>query len=995
MQKSSWIRTWAARLRTLLGGPRVRFPTKPARQRPRKRLHLESLEDRCVPATLTVTSPADTATPPAGTVTLRSALVQAETDPGPDTITFAPALLGMTLVLDGTALPTLTRGETITGPGASRLTIDANDASRIFVVTSATPVTLSGLTLTGGNAGPGGNGGAVQVNGGVLQLSDLTFSGNTTSGTTTAGAALDTTGVGALVTATACTFSGNMAGLEGGAIENEATATMTLTGCQVISNTANGGGNGGGIANHGQLTITGSAITFNTGAGGPFFGGGIYNSGALTLTNSSVLGNTSQGAGGGVYSNGMVCNVSDCTLANNLTLGVTGGGAIRVAGGPLNLLNDTITQNNDASGSGTNAGGVSFSGTTFTLSNTVVALNFASGANAPPDLRAAVAGGSVNNFIGVGDVNLTGISNGSAGNQIGAVAAPLNPLLGPLQANGVTPSSLSALLTEEPLPASPLIDAGSDDAAASLATDERGFLRIVGAHVDIGAVEFQPPTVTVTLSLGNSGPLPAHRAITLTAQVAAAPGSTSPNNPITGTVTFLANGTIVLGTAKVDPTGTATFTTTASIPLPVGTDQITAQYNGDSNYAAALSAPVQQTVIQPTTTSAAFDPATATWYIRFSTSAGATDIPPFQFGAPGWEPIMGDWNGDGVWTIGVFDPATATFYLRNSNSPGAADITFQFGPAGVGAIPVAGDWDGDGITTIGVFDPTRANWNLRNENSSGLPDAGSFLYGLPGSKPVVGDWTGSGRFTIGVVEPSGTWKLKNQNVTGTPDFTFAYGAFGDHVLVGDWNGDGIWSPGDVANQSGLALWQLRDSNSGGAPSIAPYLYGSANWIPVTGDFTFPAQFAADGQGPGAAWLSQADLDGTVQAALARLQQAGVSQDVLDRLAGTTAVLEWLAPGQLGAASPSAHQIMLSPDAAGHGWFVDRTPLQDEEFSGGQALPGSTAASREDLLTVVLHELGHLAGLPDNDGSGLMGELLPEGTRPTGALDRVFAGTAGL
>jgi hypothetical protein len=54
-----------------------------------------------------------------------------------------------------------------------------------------------------------------------------------------------------------------------------------------------------------------------------------------------------------------------------------------------------------------------------------------------------------------------------------------------------------------------------------------------------------------------------------------------------------------------------------------------------------------------------------------------------------------------------------------------------------------------------------------------------------------------------------------------------------------------------------------------------------------------------------------------------------------------------------------------------------------------ALPGSPAAGREDLLTTILHEMGHLAGSPDG-ASGLMAGALGLGTRDLGALDQVFA-----
>jgi hypothetical protein len=86
--------------------------------------------------------------------------------------------------------------------------------------------------------------------------------------------------------------------------------------------------------------------------------------------------------------------------------------------------------------------------------------------------------------------------------------------------------------------------------------------------------------------------------------------------------------------------------------------------------------------------------------------------------------------------------------------------------------------------------------------------------------------------------------------------------------------------------------------------------------------------------------------------------------------------------------------VLSPNAAGYGWFVDATPGQDEEFGAdGAALAGGPAAGRMDLLSVVLHELGHLAGRADDDGTDLMAGTLALGTRRLGGIDAVFAEAA--
>ena len=57
-------------------------------------------------------------------------------------------------------------------------------------------------------------------------------------------------------------------------------------------------------------------------------------------------------------------------------------------------------------------------------------------------------------------------------------------------------------------------------------------------------------------------------------------------------------------------------------------------------------------------------------------------------------------------------------------------------------------------------------------------------------------------------------------------------------------------------------------------------------------------------------------------------------------------------------------IVLDTNAAGHGWFIDATPLDDAEFNSGSQLSTLDTQPHMDLLTVVMHELGHVAGLHD-------------------------------
>jgi hypothetical protein len=62
------------------------------------------------------------------------------------------------------------------------------------------------------------------------------------------------------------------------------------------------------------------------------------------------------------------------------------------------------------------------------------------------------------------------------------------------------------------------------------------------------------------------------------------------------------------------------------------------------------------------------------------------------FGGAGATPVVGDWNNDGIDSIGIYVPSTGTWFLRNTNSPGPGDLVFAYGPPG--ATPFTGDWNG-------------------------------------------------------------------------------------------------------------------------------------------------------------------------------------------------------------------------------------------------------------------------------------------------------------
>ncbi|NND13721.1 MAG: DUF4038 domain-containing protein, partial [Acidimicrobiia bacterium] len=124
-----------------------------------------------------------------------------------------------------------------------------------------------------------------------------------------------------------------------------------------------------------------------------------------------------------------------------------------------------------------------------------------------------------------------------------------------------------------------------------------------------------------------------------------------------------------------------------------------------------------------------FDPASGMWHIPGED--------PFFYGNPGDMPLFGDWDNDGIDTVGMFRPSNGFVYLRNSNDFGVADIELFYGIAG--DIPLVGDWDNDGFDTLAVFRDSRIF--VSNELVTG-PAEFEFFFGEPGDRPFAGDFNG-------------------------------------------------------------------------------------------------------------------------------------------------------------------------------------------------------------------------------------------------------------
>jgi hypothetical protein len=469
--------------------------------RPRFRPSFDDLEDRCLRAVATVSLLTDTS---AASSPGEFRTVLATAAPG-DTIVFEAGLTGTIDLTAALGSLTFTKDLTVTGPGASEIAVSGQNAIRVFSIDAGITVSLSGLTISGGNASspPSGSpsGGGIG-NQGTLTLQSSILSGNTAA----FGGAISNQGT---LTLQDSTVSGNSA-IVGGGITNQ--GTLTLQASTLSGNSASAAG---GIDNQAVLTVSNSILTENRATGQ---GGAIVNQGTLTVQNSTLSANTANNNGGGisnVYAGTLL--VLESTLSGNSA--PTGGGISNFVNASLTIQNSTLSGNSATAGGGINnvgtltvqnstlsgntaqtGGGLENFGTA-TLQNSLLSGNSADAGSEIFNGDTGTLQADAHNLFGHDGLTTAEALSGFTSNRTDLTATsdgtrptPLNAILGPLLDNG------GATFTHALAAGSPAIDAGNDAlVAADVDFDQRGdsFGRFVGT-VDIGAFEVQPPSFDVS-----------------------------------------------------------------------------------------------------------------------------------------------------------------------------------------------------------------------------------------------------------------------------------------------------------------------------------------------------------------------------------------------------------------------------------------------------------------------------------------------------------------
>lgn len=389
-----------------------------------------------------------------GDLSLREAIARANSLTGTRTITFSPALTESgpaTITLNGSQL-TITSSLIIEGPGADRLTIDADRRSRVFKVDDSgnahSQVQLSGLTLTNGVADDG-FGGAIDNHESLTVLLS--------------------------------TIRDSSASIAGGGIRS-LDGDLTILQSTLRGNISNNLGGAGGAISHtgGSLWIGQSTLNGNAASS---FGGGVFAvSATVVVSQSTLTDNFSATFGGAFVDSGCDTTFEQSTVVGNRA-GHVGGGIFNASRGILTLKNSLIVGNTGNE--------------TFKLhdlaTNSVTTLTAVSNLIGSPKIdENDTLGSSIHGVNG----NILGADDGNGGRKVLGAATVVSTVLtdrgGPTLVLPLLPGSIA--LDRGSLTAIPAdrLDANSNgNATESAPFDQRGadFPRVIGGSVDLGAVE--------------------------------------------------------------------------------------------------------------------------------------------------------------------------------------------------------------------------------------------------------------------------------------------------------------------------------------------------------------------------------------------------------------------------------------------------------------------------------------------------------------------------
>jgi hypothetical protein len=684
-------------------------------------------------------------------------------------------------------LPNITDSLTINGNGTANTIINGNHLYRSLnsIQTDGITVTIQNLKATNGLGG--------------------TFGGT-----------LDISSEGGLVMLNNVEFTNGHAGYGGGIRTSHATTIVSNS--IIRDNTSDTVSAGIWSGHSGNLTLVNTLVTGNSGPGG-----GVFNNGTvLNIYNCTVVGNS---ASNPAYAAGVDSNGGTYTLYNSILANNTGGGGNCDNGSATTDIRNTLIEDGDCNithGVNGNLTGDPALNSNFTLTSASIAVGSGNNSLIPSGVTTDLAG---NARIQQGTVDMGAYESAFVG---------IVPALGNYPATTV---SLGAQTTVTP-------DAAPTNATNLIATASSGFNGVFYANPVTGAVNVinAHPAGTYTITVTSIRPAgSASKTFTLTVQsgmaCATPPLFSSAPDLSVGSPRAIAVGdfnndgkqdlailngssatvSIRLGDGAGNFNGTTTVST-GSTPNAVAV----CDFNGDGNQDLAVANTANSVSIRFGDGAGNFSGTT-----NISISGGPKSI------------AVGDFNGDGKLDFLTANVNNDTVSVRFGNGAGVftgtTNVSVGDGPGHI----VVGDFDGDGDLDFAVSNQLDGTVSVRlNDGAGNFSGATEITVGTNPAFIALGDFNKDGKLDfVTSNQTSNTLSIRFGDGLGgfIGSTNLAISTAPSQVVVGDFNNDG--NP-DIAARKVLGIdYRLGDGMGGfGSPSSLTVTGNSAGYPMALGDF---------------------------------------------------------------------------------------------------------------------------------------------------------------